>query len=251
MSISVDAVKNSGYVASVEYTEQNNKQKEPIDVKQGSEKTQAYQATLKHLQDTKVVILETIEAQIKIAKQTGKPDEAKKLEGEKAKLLNIYQNTNYKISADGTVEFSFTQYADFKAEDFKKAYGIKDGSLQKYLRSRHSQDIKTGKAHITSATIVQGGLFNKSTKTVTPEDYEHKSYSQEEPMNHKEHLEDNDNKLYDDFLNNEDSTIKYSDGYSEKCEHGLFSGYNFGHPDYRGMSFDSSDKFTLSPKNFK
>ena len=230
--------KNGGVTAPA-----TSKQPEQIDVK-FSNKTKAFKNSLEYLETAKEQKIAALEAQINVARKMGKTNEVKALKETQQKFLNIYKNTNYTISDKGEVTFSFTKYADFNVEDFKEAYNIGNGKLRSYLRERHNNDVADGNVRITSAEIKTGNIFKKSTRTVTPDDYKDKKLNSEAEQ---KYYDDNDNKLYNDFISHEGSVIHYNDGMKETCEHGWFSGYNFGEPDFRGMCINERDKFTIMP----
>ena len=241
MSEQVNGVSAVGAVAATNTTTGTAKS-EQVDVKFPN-KTEAYKKSLEHLQTAKEKKLAYLDAEIRIAENTGKPKEVARLKELKQSFIDIYKNTNYKISDTGEVTFSFTPYANFNVEDFKQAYGLKNGSLRRYLRGRHNEDVASGRAGIDSADIVTTNWFKTTTTTVKPVDYEKKKANIEaEDM----HSTPNENKLYDDFLNHKGSVVNYSDGMKKICEHGLWSGRNFGSPDYSGMYLSDRDKFTIA-----
>lgn len=240
MSEQVNGVSAVGAVAATDTTTSTAKS-EQVDVKFPS-KTEAYQKSLEHLQTAKEKKLAYLDAEIRIAENTGKPEEVARLKELKQSFIDIYKNTNYKISDTGEVTFSFTPYAGFNVEDFKQAYGLKDGSLREYLRDRHNEDVACGRVGIESAEINTSNWFKKSSKEVTPDNYKDKKLT---PEADDRHCSENENKLYEDFLNHKGSVVYYSDGMTKTCEHGILSSRNFGSPDYTGMRLSGRDKFTL------
>ena len=84
------------------------------------------------------------------------------------KVKNIYANVKYEISKDGDVSFTFSEAVN--VEDFKKAFGIKNHNLCKYLRKRHDKGVLDSEIKLKSwsmrRTRHEWGYVNTGTGDV-------------------------------------------------------------------------------------
>lgn len=58
------------------------------------------------------------------------------------KILEVYDKVDYTVNSDGSVFFTFKD--NVNVEDFKQAFGMKDGVLRKYLKNRHDEGLNNG-----------------------------------------------------------------------------------------------------------
>jgi hypothetical protein len=114
----------------------------PNNIDMNNKKTAEYQKTLEKIQKNKDEVIAALKEKIEAPNTTNA--QRKELEAKLATLNNVYKHTNYKISADGNITFSFTKGTNINVENFKEAYGIKDGKLRQYLSDRHKEDVTNG-----------------------------------------------------------------------------------------------------------
>lgn len=96
------------------------------------EKTPQAQATEMKLEDAKHQV-EILTAQKN--KPSLPPIMKEAMQKQIDNLKDVYKNSSYNISPDGSVEFEIK--SDMNVEDFKKAYNIKDGVFRDYLYRKH------------------------------------------------------------------------------------------------------------------
>lgn len=128
------------------------------------------------------------------------------------RLNHVVNNTDYIINSDGSVRFVFKD--NLNVEDFKEVFGIGDGVLRDYLRTRHAAGIKNQTVHAN---------------------YTHGAVSETEQR-----------AIYNAGGN--DATITYTDGYSEtKGPKGGWFNRNkiVDHPDYTKMRLGPADNESL------
>ena len=166
-----------------------------------------------------------------------KPMVAKAMQFEIKKLEAVYRNTSYEILPDGNVTFTVKSGAPIDVADFKKAYGLKDGALQGFLKARHEKE----DPDIVKAEIYIDG--QKRTEDDYPDDmtryFEGSVASGSQGFMELDYLH-----------SDKGSYIKYSDGYVSK-KVGLFLGGCGPQAQYDGMSLRSGDSLTLGQKQIK
>lgn len=164
------------------------------------------------------------------------PEEQKKLEAEIKKIDQVYKNVKYTVNPDGSVSFNFEGYVN--TEDFKLAFGIKDGELQEYLKKRHNAAVNNGEVYAVDLVMSNGETYQVNE----PEYYENMQEMRERINGELEAV------FRDDYW----STLTYSDGYIRSYGKTLLSVYN-DVGDYRNMTLgpEDNEKIMLQVNAFK
>ena len=184
--------------------------------------------------------LETAKYQLEVLKVQAKnpnikPEEAKKLNAEIARLENVYKNSTYTIAPDGSVTFAIKNNGKFiSVTDFRKAYGLQEGAMQSHLKHRHETEQP-------SSDIVDAEIYIDGEKS-TEKDYDEDTvrYIGGQQATGAQGLME-----FDFMRSDRGSYIKYSDGMVIKQVKTFFGGTSH-QIQYDGMSLRPGETLTLS-----
>jgi len=151
------------------------------------------------------------------------------------RMKNVYDKTSFEVLEDGSVKFKFK--GNVSAVDFKEAYGIGDGALQKHLAARHEKDVNDGNTHIVEAVL----YMDSGSKT-------QEDFDDETPMRFDGgYVTDAQDKMTVSFVRDagRGSYLRYSDGLIDRQVKTFWGGHG-PQAQYDGMSLRQDEVVQIS-----